>query len=129
MIKDVPYVYFRYQWKDSTGKVKYARDYLGTVEDGQFVPKITTFVCVPPKLSGQRNAGPRSRERKWRYRLFLKKRPLKTRWKKSRILKSRRRLWAVFVKILQKNWLGVFLSLKNLSRGFAPTLRYPMIFF
>lgn len=38
VIKDVPYVYFRYQWKDSTGKVKYARDYLGTVEDGQFVP-------------------------------------------------------------------------------------------
>ena len=36
---------------------------------------------------------------------------------------------AVFVKILQKNWLGVFLSLKNLSRGFAPTLRYPRIFF
>ena len=35
----------------------------------------------------------------------------------------------VFVKILQKNWLGVFLSLKNLSRGFAPTLRYPRIFF
>ena len=34
-----------------------------------------------------------------------------------------------FVKILQKNWLGVFLSLKNLSRGFAPTLRYPRIFF
>ena len=28
-----------------------------------------------------------------------------------------------------KNWLGVFLSLKNLSRGFAPTLRYPRIFF
>ena len=38
VIKEVPYVYFRYQWKDSTGKVKYARDYLGTVEDGQFVP-------------------------------------------------------------------------------------------
>lgn len=38
-------------------------------------------------------------------------------------------LAAVFVKILQKNWLGVFLSLKNLSRGFAPTLRYPRIFF
>ena len=37
--------------------------------------------------------------------------------------------FAVFVKILQKNWLGVFLSLKNLSRGFAPTLRYPRIFF
>ena len=36
---------------------------------------------------------------------------------------------SVFVKILQKNWLGVFLSLKNLSRGFAPTLRYPRIFF
>ena len=35
----------------------------------------------------------------------------------------------VFVKILQKNWLGVFLPLKNLSRGFAPTLRYPRIFF
>ena len=35
----------------------------------------------------------------------------------------------VFVKILQKNWLGVFLSLKNLIRGFAPTLRYPRIFF
>ena len=38
-------------------------------------------------------------------------------------------LYPVFVKILQKNWLGVFLSLKNLSRGFAPTLRYPRIFF
>lgn len=38
VIKGVPYVYFRYQWKDSTGKVKYARDYLGTIEDGQFVP-------------------------------------------------------------------------------------------
>ena len=38
-------------------------------------------------------------------------------------------LKAVFVKILQKNWLGVFLPLKNLSRGFAPTLRYPRIFF
>lgn len=38
-------------------------------------------------------------------------------------------LQSVFVKILQKNWLGVFLSLKNLSRGFAPTLRYPRIFF
>ena len=38
VIKDVPYVYFRYQWKDSTGKVKYVRDYLGTAEDGQFVP-------------------------------------------------------------------------------------------
>ena len=38
-------------------------------------------------------------------------------------------LTPVFVKILQKNWLGVFLSLKNLSRGFAPTLRYPRIFF
>ena len=36
---------------------------------------------------------------------------------------------SVFVKILQKNWLGVFLPLKNLSRGFAPTLRYPRIFF
>ena len=34
VIKDVPYVYFRYQWKDATGKVKYARDYLGTVENG-----------------------------------------------------------------------------------------------
>ena len=33
VIKEVPYVYFRYQWKDSTGKVKYARDYLGTVEE------------------------------------------------------------------------------------------------
>lgn len=31
VIKEVPYVYFRYQWKDSTGKVKYARDYLGTI--------------------------------------------------------------------------------------------------
>jgi|GEM_PF-2814397 len=39
------------------------------------------------------------------------------------------KLEPVFVKILQKNWLGVFLSLKNLSRGFAPTLRYPRIFF
>lgn len=38
VIKDVPYVYFRYQWKDATGKVKYARDYLGTVENGQFIP-------------------------------------------------------------------------------------------
>ena len=38
VIKGVPYVYFRYQWKDSTGKVKYARDYLGTVEDNQFIP-------------------------------------------------------------------------------------------
>ena len=42
---------------------------------------------------------------------------------------AQQRLSAVFVKILQKNWLGVFLSLKNLSRGFAPTLRYPRIFF
>ena len=38
VIKDVPYVYFRYSWKDETGKVKYARDYLGTVENGVFVP-------------------------------------------------------------------------------------------
>jgi len=38
VIKDVPYVYFRYQWKDAAGKVKYARDYLGTVENGQFIP-------------------------------------------------------------------------------------------
>ena len=43
VIKEVPYVYFRYQWKDSTGKVKYARDYLGTVEDGQFVPNDPEF--------------------------------------------------------------------------------------
>lgn len=35
---------------------------------------------------------------------------------------------AVFVKILQKNLLGGFLPLDNLSRGFAPTLRYPRIF-
>ena len=38
VIKGVPYVYFRYQWKDAAGKVKYARDYLGTVENGQFIP-------------------------------------------------------------------------------------------
>lgn len=38
VIKNVPYVYFRYQWKDAAGKVKYARDYLGTVENGQFIP-------------------------------------------------------------------------------------------
>lgn len=44
-------------------------------------------------------------------------------------LKTAKQRVTVFVKILQKNWLGVFLSLKNLSRGFAPTLRYPRIFF
>ena len=37
-------------------------------------------------------------------------------------------LYAVFVKIPQKNLLGGFLPLDNLSRGFAPTLRYPRIF-
>lgn len=53
----------------------------------------------------------------------------------ARNVSTRRRMyfgccfWSVFVKILQKNWLGVFLPLKNLSRGFAPTLRYPRIFF
>lgn len=48
---------------------------------------------------------------------------------KERVLTQGGLTDAVFVKILQKNWLGVFLSLKNLSRGFAPTLRYPRIFF
>lgn len=38
VIKGVPYVYFRYTWKDESGKVKYARDYLGVVEEGVFVP-------------------------------------------------------------------------------------------
>ena len=47
------------------------------------------------------------------------------------VLSYSRRVFAkpVFVKILQKNWLGAFLPLKNLSRGFAPALRYPRIFF
>ena len=49
VIKDVPYVYFRYRWKESTGKVKYARDYLGTVEDGQFVPKDYYLRFLPTK--------------------------------------------------------------------------------
>lgn len=38
VIKGVPYVYFRYTWKDESGKIKYARDYLGVVEEGIFVP-------------------------------------------------------------------------------------------
>ena len=38
VINSVPYVYFRYHWKDASGKTKYARDYLGTVDNGQFVP-------------------------------------------------------------------------------------------
>lgn len=38
VIKEVPYVYFRYSWKDESGKIKYARDYLGIVENGVFVP-------------------------------------------------------------------------------------------
>ena len=49
VIKDVPYVYFRYQWKDAAGKVKYARDYLGTVENGQFIPNdyyLRILICV-----------------------------------------------------------------------------------
>ena len=48
---------------------------------------------------------------------------------KERVLTQGGLTDAVFVKILQKNWLGVFLPLKNISRGFAPTLRYPRIFF
>ena len=51
VIKEVPYVYFRYQWKDSTGKVKYARDYLGTVEDGQFVPNDYYLRLRPTKAN------------------------------------------------------------------------------
>ena len=38
VIKGVPYVYFRYKWKDKTGKIKYSRDYLGIVDNGRFVP-------------------------------------------------------------------------------------------
>lgn len=38
VIKDVPYVYFRYAWKNDEGKLKYSRDYLGTIEDNVFVP-------------------------------------------------------------------------------------------
>ena len=44
------------------------------------------------------------------------------------LLKDKDLFGAVFVKIPQKNLLGGFLPLDNLSRGFAPTLRYPRIF-
>lgn len=49
IIKGKPYVYFKYTWKDSAGKIRYARDYLGVVEDDQFVPNDYYLRVCPTK--------------------------------------------------------------------------------
>ena len=49
MIKEVPYVFFRYRWRDESGVQKQARDYIGIIENNQFIPNDYYLRLKPTK--------------------------------------------------------------------------------